>query len=99
MVPEKTLQGDVFCVAQGLQTPYALRRCGDDSVLKGKDARGRDNMEQCVHYIPANMEVNGSSELVGECYVHGIMDGEYMDKSLISVLKVVRCCAEKEKAT
>lgn len=51
MVPPRCEPTDVVCIILGAETPYIIRRSGDNDT---------------------------SYELVGECYMHGMMDGEMM---------------------
>jgi hypothetical protein len=59
----KTLKaGDLICVFPGADVPFALRE-RDDGVGRLERTFWRKERREC--------------ELVGECYVHGIMDGEH----------------------
>ncbi|KAG4421912.1 hypothetical protein IFR04_005024 [Cadophora malorum] len=51
--PRETEPGDLVFIILGADTPYILRRSGQDQTL----------------------------QLVGEAYIHGVMDGEAMDES------------------
>ncbi|RYP66822.1 hypothetical protein DL769_005917 [Monosporascus sp. CRB-8-3] len=65
MVPPGTVPGDAVCLLYGFMTPYVVR-------LHSVDERGGDPMPEA--------ETEGAS-LVGEAYVHGVMDGEAMNIS------------------
>jgi hypothetical protein len=90
MVPMGTLKNDLFCVVQGMQTPYVLRLCQDHSgALLDKINQSGPKINPCPHEHLANTKAEGPFRLVGECYVHGVMDGEFMDEHSMGVLKVI----------
>jgi Heterokaryon incompatibility protein (HET) len=60
--PRNLKAGDLMCVVPGAEVPFALRE-RDDRVGRLKRTFWRKERREC--------------ELVGECYVHGIMDGEH----------------------
>jgi hypothetical protein len=73
LVPHGSSKGDVVCVIRGVHTPFVVRPVGQ-KASKETDANvasGRGPGE-----CQASLE--GEYHLVGECYVHGIMDGEAM---------------------
>ncbi|KAK8188756.1 heterokaryon incompatibility protein-domain-containing protein [Phyllosticta capitalensis] len=63
--PWKAREGDVIALLHGAKVPYLLRR------VESED----DEMDR-----PADRESAGVYELVGECYVNGIMYGEFMEE-------------------
>ncbi|RYP11235.1 hypothetical protein DL764_000191 [Monosporascus ibericus] len=65
MVPPGSVPGDAVCVLYGLATPYVVR-------LHSVDERGGGLMRET--------DTEGA-RLVGEAYVHGVMDGEAMNMS------------------
>jgi hypothetical protein len=58
--PRDVEQGDLVCVLRGAQVPFVLRE-----QLSARRVRSTFWKREKIH-----------CELVGECYVHGIMDGE-----------------------
>ncbi|RYP19694.1 hypothetical protein DL765_003209 [Monosporascus sp. GIB2] len=65
VVPRGSIPGDAVCLLYGLRTPYVVR-------LHSVDEKGGDPMP--------GPETEGA-RLVGEAYVHGVMDGEAMKVS------------------
>ncbi|RYO89402.1 hypothetical protein DL766_010429 [Monosporascus sp. MC13-8B] len=63
MVPPGSVPGDAVCLLYGLRTPYVVR-------LHSVGERGGDPMPE--------PETEGA-RLLGEAYVHGVMDGEAMN--------------------
>jgi hypothetical protein len=61
--PRNLKAGDLICVFKGAEVPFALRE-RDDGVGRLERTFWRKEKRKC--------------ELIGECYVHGIMDGEYL---------------------
>lgn len=66
MVPEESLPGDLICILFGGQTPFVLREVEDMSEALREESivAGGDGKI----YV-----------LIGESYIHGIMDGEACD--------------------
>ncbi|KAL1387573.1 heterokaryon incompatibility protein-domain-containing protein [Phyllosticta capitalensis] len=64
LCPWKARQGDVIALLHGAKVPYLLRRVERDDGLG----------------FPVDRESAGVFELVGECYVEGIMHGEFMEE-------------------
>ncbi|KAK8248565.1 heterokaryon incompatibility protein-domain-containing protein [Phyllosticta capitalensis] len=65
LCPLKAREGDVIALLHGAKVPYLLR------LVEGGD----DEMDH-----PTDRESAGVYELVGECYVEGIMHGEFMEE-------------------
>ncbi|RYP76252.1 hypothetical protein DL771_001871 [Monosporascus sp. 5C6A] len=63
MVPPGSVPGDAVCLLYGLETPYVVR-------LHSVDQRAGDLMPEAA---------TEGARLVGEAYVHGVMDGEAMN--------------------
>jgi hypothetical protein len=63
LVPEETQPGDRICILYGGQTPFILRRVKEV----------RETLEKGSRDLGGNGAIY---QLVGECYIHGIMDGE-----------------------
>jgi hypothetical protein len=58
----------VICVLHGCSVPVVLRTCGDG--------------QQVSNGIPRLLDLETNTrQLIGECYIHGIMDGEAVDMS------------------
>jgi Heterokaryon incompatibility protein (HET) len=74
MVPKYAAVGDDICLIYGAQVPFVLRAINGDKEGRGEHETGED--------IETNEEDDGNEEskkvyeLVGECYIHGMMDGE-----------------------
>ncbi|KAI1335731.1 heterokaryon incompatibility protein-domain-containing protein [Xylariaceae sp. FL0016] len=62
LVPPLTREGDRVCVLYGGDTPYLVRPEGADGEVEGGGWTGAER--RC--------------QLVGECYMHGMMDGQMM---------------------
>jgi hypothetical protein len=80
IVPPFAKQGDQICIIFGAQTPFVLREW-EREIPAGDDHTGsQDEAEYKCQY-----------KLVGECYVHGIMDGEMMTRSGEKMKQFVLC--------
>ncbi|KIW96746.1 uncharacterized protein Z519_02137 [Cladophialophora bantiana CBS 173.52] len=76
LVPQGSRDGDVVVILDGAQVPSVLRRCEDnDETTKEKEEKigvdGEDTRQRNV-----DEEKALSYRFVGECYVHGVMNGE-----------------------
>jgi hypothetical protein len=83
LVPPRSLEGDVVCVIRGLHTPFIVRPVRqeaseetDANMASGEGPRERQS------------SLEGEYHLVGECYVHGIMDGEAIPMELQNLILV-----------
>lgn len=82
LAPSKCKKGDLVCILSGCSVPVLLRKFVDNNRIrtpadctchridcqcneKGGSNSGPNNREAKVHY-----------RFIGECYVHGMMDGE-----------------------
>jgi hypothetical protein len=65
-VPPSTEIGDSIRTFTGRRTPYILRQTGGQPLKTGEDSRAEES--STFSYI-----------LVGECYMHGMMDGEMIN--------------------
>ena len=65
-VPPGTEIGDSIHTFTGGRTPYILRQMGGQPLKTGEDSRAEES--STFSYI-----------LVGECYMHGMMDGEMIN--------------------
>jgi hypothetical protein len=75
LVPPGSTKGDIVCVIRGVQTPFVIRRAVEDaSKLSHQDGGAYDS-----NIMISNSLAVGEYVLVGECYVHGIMNGEAID--------------------
>jgi len=79
LAPPGSREGDVVCVIRGLQTPFIVRPVGQ-----------KINTNSASAEVPKERQsrLEGEYHLVGECYVHGIMDGEAMTTELQSLILV-----------
>ncbi len=71
MAPPGTVAGDAVCLLHGPETPFILRSLSADDGGGGDMCRGSTS----------NLK-REAARLVGEAYVHGIMDGEAMGFSM-----------------
>ena len=69
LVPPATKEGDILCIILGADMPFLLRSAEKD---KHEADCGVKSNEEETENLPAY-------RLVGECYIHGIMDDEMMD--------------------
>jgi hypothetical protein len=68
LVPPGTREGDELCIVLGSQTPFVVRPASADGGHRRDVApEEEDGAKELREY-----------SLVGECYVHGMMDGEMM---------------------
>ena len=65
--PQHLQPNDLVCVLLGAEVPFILRELQQDAVTSFPWRFWR-NSSRCY-------------ELVGECYIHGIMDGEFLKKN------------------
>jgi hypothetical protein len=65
MTPYRALKGDLICVLLGCSIPVALRK-----------RRGKRSEKFAEELCEAAGE---SYEFIGECYLHGFMNGEALD--------------------
>ena len=64
MAPSRAQKGDLVVVLLGCSVPVVLRRRHSDGNGKGK-GKGKEG--------------EGALEFVGECYLHGFMNGEALE--------------------
>lgn len=89
MVPPGTLAGDDVCLLYGLDTPFIIRS------LSMED--GNDNEDWS--FVPLFEDGWELVRIVGEAYVHGVMDGEAMHNSAQpEMFNIVYGLREKYKA-
>jgi hypothetical protein len=69
IVPPFAKQGDQICIICGAQTPFVLRK-REREIPAGDDHTASQG----------EVEYECQYKLVGECYVHGVMDGEVMTR-------------------
>lgn len=83
LAPPESREGDVVCVIRGLQTPFIVRPVGQKTIEE-------INTNSASAEVPKERQscLGGEYHLVGECYVHGIMDGEAMTTELQSLILV-----------
>lgn len=80
----RVVEGNEVHLVTGCRVPVLLRPVKD--VLSGEEKYGNDpaafsaNLDTCVHE-------NSVYQLVGTCYVHGIMDGEATEETGFSPKK------------
>ena len=77
LVPPCSKERDVVCIVPGAQTPYLLRPVSQPTA--------GDERELVIEGGPETADQGGCLglgsvyHLVGECYIHGMMDGEMVD--------------------
>ncbi|KAK8031273.1 hypothetical protein PG990_001007 [Apiospora arundinis] len=69
LAPRGAREGDAICILHGCSVPVVLRAIKSAESRTG-DGGGGSN---------SNSEHKGSWELIGECFVYGMMDGEAME--------------------
>lgn len=71
LVPPRSSPGDVVCVIRGVHTPFVVRPMRQEAreMINAHTASSKG-------LIGYESSLEGEHQLVGECYVHGIMDGE-----------------------
>ena len=80
LAPKNTKEGDLVCILHGCSVPVVLRKVEN----KGRATNGikRDNDGVPVNEEPTcpkcklKLQADVYYKLIGECYVHGMMDGE-----------------------
>ncbi|KAF7511266.1 hypothetical protein GJ744_004831 [Endocarpon pusillum] len=76
LAPSKAREGDLICILYGCSVPVVLRKVRKDSedipicpmtgTATNEDIVPRVSSKKCDHYY----------QFIGECYIHGMMDGE-----------------------
>jgi hypothetical protein len=89
LVPPGSEEGDAICILFGAQTPSVLRRFRAHNIpkeeRKGGTNEGEESMNEGEESTNDGQESTNEGEesnlynFVGECYVHGVMDGELID--------------------
>ncbi|KAI6868575.1 hypothetical protein KC338_g3903 [Hortaea werneckii] len=77
LAPEGTRKGDLICILYGCSVPVVLRE-----MIGDKPAAKRQKCEHpgCPsHHDPSHPSRPVHYQIIGECYVHGIMDGKALD--------------------
>ncbi|RMZ33817.1 hypothetical protein D0859_02068 [Hortaea werneckii] len=77
LAPEGTRKGDLICILYGCSVPVVLRE-----MIGDKPAAKRQKCEHpgCPsHHDPSRPSRPVHYQFIGECYVHGIMDGKALD--------------------
>ncbi|KAJ5618738.1 hypothetical protein N7528_006849 [Penicillium herquei] len=81
-VPNCAKPGDLICVFDGVTVPFVIRPRIEVTVPKESSLVYW--RRQLSGYFSSSVETKPESQpeyvLVGECYVHGLMDGEAMDR-------------------
>lgn len=77
LAPEGTKKGDLICILYGCSVPVVLRE-----MIGGRPAA---KQQKCGHpECPSHRDLSSNPpsthhQFVGECYVHGVMDGQALD--------------------
>ncbi|KAB8223957.1 hypothetical protein BDV33DRAFT_200003 [Aspergillus novoparasiticus] len=74
--PASMEKGDRVCVLPGGRTPFILRRRYRDKLILRRLYRDRRILTIFHHGLEFDVEFPTAYELIGDCYVHGLMDGE-----------------------
>lgn len=74
LAPEDSREGDLVCVFTGGETPFVLRP--EEPDADAQVPRGNDDGVQ-ADILPTRA-LNQRYKVVGECYIHGAMDGEFV---------------------
>jgi hypothetical protein len=76
LVPGNSKEGDIVCILYGCSVPVILRKVEDQSV---------EVVENDLYKETSTKKFLPVYELVGECYVHGMMEGEAFNERLDKV--------------
>lgn len=68
LAPQRVEKDDFVCIIFGCSVPVILRKCDNGQEVKC-EKEPQDDLNAGVCY-----------EFIGECYVHGMMDGEAFDE-------------------
>jgi hypothetical protein len=71
MALKNIMKDDLICILYGCSVPVALRKHVKDGQEEAVEGQAR------IHAVPGEGEI--FYELLGECYVHGMMDGEAIE--------------------
>ena len=87
LVPPLTVIGDRLCLFFGGDTPFLVRPTAPttttDATIKNEHVVVEEDADASGSAAPAVETLR--CELVGECYVHGMMDGEMMGQGFKTV--------------
>lgn len=73
LVPHTARKGDKICVLRGCSVPVVIR----EEPLKGKkDEVTEQRLAEWMSHAMGRQWKRKTCRLIGECYIHGIMDGE-----------------------
>ncbi|KAE8836959.1 hypothetical protein PTNB73_07863 [Pyrenophora teres f. teres] len=88
MGPKTTMAGDQVFVFKGSKVPFMVRQ--DRSVIvEGNNWISLIAGDDCdEHTSPATTQLKTSFQLVGDCFTHGLMDGEAFKQADAQVEKV-----------
>ncbi|KAM7191290.1 Heterokaryon incompatibility protein (HET) domain containing protein [Naviculisporaceae sp. PSN 640] len=70
IVPPGAVEGDLVCILKGVNTPFVLRECKREDKGPAADVSREDDGDKA--------RARRRVQIVGEAYVHGVMDGEAM---------------------
>ncbi|KAB8356340.1 hypothetical protein FH972_023924 [Carpinus fangiana] len=74
LVPEQAHENDMVCILHGCSVPMILRRTGPDFPDSAHVA-GASRAVRTANGVAAEKRTVIPCELIGECYIHGMMDG------------------------
>lgn len=88
LAPSKAKEGDLICILYGCSVPVVLRRmCGEASEdIPIYPTRGTTTNEDIVPRVSSNKN-DHYYKFIGECYIHGMMDGEALRHQRIRKLQ------------
>ncbi|KXL50896.1 hypothetical protein M433DRAFT_61022 [Acidomyces richmondensis BFW] len=73
LVPPEAEEGDLICILYGCSVPVVLRR---QRKRKAKALTSEQSTQQTLQSLPINLDSQHQYQVIGECYVHGMMAGE-----------------------
>ncbi|KAI7309293.1 hypothetical protein KC315_g13059 [Hortaea werneckii] len=77
LAPEGTRKGDLVCILYGCSVPVVLREMiGDRPAAKRQKC---EHPECPSHHDSSRIPSSVHYQFIGECYVHGVMDGKALD--------------------
>ena len=88
LAPSQTKKGDIICVLFGCSVPVALRQyVNGQPASKAQRNSGIDRSKSLELAIEDAVKPSATVhyEFIGECYIHGFMDGEAVRKSYKAV--------------
>jgi hypothetical protein len=86
LVPPGAEVGDLICIPVGAQTPFVLRQPKEPLIATVEKETWKDWIKEIFYLATRDLDTSGAKvlQLVGECYVQGMMRGEFMGDSVVN---------------